>query len=553
MCELVIDDEFSMNGGSSLTDADLVTLGSDSGYDLGNPEAVHQIVDSLLRNDQLVRTIGWTGRQQTIPVKVTGSTRAARADMAARLHKAIQHPRKLTLNPCDGWGAPGWWRIQYASMVKISDDIADKINNYQRYNVILGVDAWAKATTKFTATATPGSFPPDVLWNATSGATGWAASGGTLVDSTPTSIGVSSSGSAEFDRLSKTLAWDTLGMAQAQLVVEWTAGDLSTNTNSPWAYDPTNPSVTIGYPEVSRTSLGSGWYSSALLVQGGRSFTGIGLMRAQVSGSSDFTIRKVTLQQTALMASGTVQDLYLDIPGSAPADGDLTVTTSGGTPGLFIYQCPNFPEALQQPVLIKDSGGYLGPFAAPIFPEGTYHLIADIATIGTGVVDWSVTMGSFSQSGSVILADLPYSTPGLVCLANNIYLPPAAIDSTVTTPIAVTVTVSGGGTTRNLYLPWMEDPLTGRSAAYILTSASAATTFKYQAPTPNRPVPAYLFGGIQENSKLRGVAGEFRFDAGVNRLMLGAQQSGAWDPTMTWSGYPAFHTDVVDESRWWVR
>ena len=153
MCEILVDSFSLLN--AALDDADMGILGSESGLSLGNAEMVHRVVDSLLRNDQIVSTVEGTGRQQTIPVRINGPHSAARADMAARLHKALQNPRKVTLVPCDGWGAEAWWRIQWASMEHVFDDFAARYNDYQDYRITLGVDAWAKSTETFTWTLTP--------------------------------------------------------------------------------------------------------------------------------------------------------------------------------------------------------------------------------------------------------------------------------------------------------------------------------------------------------------------------------------------------------------
>jgi hypothetical protein len=160
MCEILIDGFSLLN--SDLDDADMGILGSDSGLTLGNPEIVHQVVDSLLRNDQIIDTVEGTGRQQTIPIRINGPHSAARADMAAQVHKALQNPRKVSLIPCDGWGAEAWWRIQWASMEYVSDDFAARYNDYQLYTITLGVSPWALSTETYTATLTPSGTNPYV-------------------------------------------------------------------------------------------------------------------------------------------------------------------------------------------------------------------------------------------------------------------------------------------------------------------------------------------------------------------------------------------------------
>lgn len=161
MCELLINDTFSLLN-ASLDDADMGILGAESGLSLGNPQIVHSVVDSLLRNDQVVVTTEGTGREQAIPIRINADTSGARADMAARVHKVLQNPRKLTLIPCDGFGAPAWWRIQWASMEHKFDDFGATHNHYQDYTITLGVDAWAKSTELYTSTpVTPTS---GVVW-----------------------------------------------------------------------------------------------------------------------------------------------------------------------------------------------------------------------------------------------------------------------------------------------------------------------------------------------------------------------------------------------------
>lgn len=393
MCELIIDDTFSLLN-ASLDDADMGILGSESGLSLGNAEIVHQVVDSLLRNDQVVITVEGTGRQQTIPIRVNGGISGARADMAAQVHKALQNPRKISLIPCDGFGAEAWWRVQWASMERVENDRDAKYNGFQDYTITLGVDAWAKSTELYTATASPTS------------------------------------------------------------AVVWTD---------------------------------------------------------------------------------------LDIPGSAPFAGDITVAAPQVgvlvyTPGSIMVDYPSY-----DPIAITS-----GTVPVSTIPEGTYHLIVDINSIsGTSTLNWSVA----GQSGSLDLSTLPYwagGTTGFMCLANDIYISPY----TATTALSVTP-AAGSVSFAKKALLWVGNPLTARSASYTMTGGVPSGSLAIVAPTAERPVTAQAVGGVQLSTQLRAVGGEHRTDPGATKILVAWKgSSNPVGSSMSVSGNPAFHTEVVPKSRW---
>lgn len=551
---MLIDDFSLLN--ASLSDAHIEPLGFESGYDLGNPEAVHRVVEAqFLRNDQIVHTDDWQGRRMVLPVEIKGLHLGALADMDARIHLAMQRPQKVTLIPCDEWGAPSWWRVQWATFDAVTDDFAQVSDDPRHaYTITLGVEAWAHSVDPFTVVGT-NAAPPLVLFDATVDTTGWTAENGTL-DVVPGSyVGMLSDGSSltKDTLVHETEAWDPTGDGYTTIAVEAKVNTSGGVGDLPWPAVSVqgretaggSPWETVTSTLESRTDMGSGWYEEVLTISGSPS--AMAGLKVIASGGSladqDLKVRKITLNAGNTLV-GSSLDVFVDVPGSAPTRGDLTVTKNGA--GLFLYTFPNIPEALAQPIL--GSGG-----AVNTLPEGTYHLIVDGVSGTATKIAWEVKIGSkVYQSGSIAKADLPFGESGLVCIANNIYLPPAAVDPAYTGSVGVTLTgVDGTLGHGTVLLPWVGNAQTGTTATYTILGpgGDASSDFKYLAPSATRPQPAYLVDGIQDDVQLR-VSGDHQLDPGPNRVFVYWSGFVPVDPEITWSGYPSWHTHAVPESRW---
>lgn len=533
MCEVRVDDFSLLN--SRLPDASVAILGSDSGFIKGNAEAVHDIVGSLLRNDQIVHTTGGVAREQVIPIKISGPHSAARAAMAAKVHLALQNPLQVTIIPCDGWGAQAWWRIQYADMEYVGDDFNEKFNGFIRYNITLGVDAWAKATEKHMVTGS-NAVAPSVIYNwATTDSTGWAAENGTL-DSGASYVGVNSDAvSATNDTLKKaSLTWSPTGFTKitVECKVNPAAGlDSGSGTLYPsvQVLNGSDSWSAAATALVSREDLGSGWYAETLFLADGLPATINGLGIRAMGGArpdQDLKVRKVTLVAGSTFTSG-MGTLFFDIPGSAPSATDITVSDIGN--GLLLHTAPNLPEVIDGTV------------------EGTYAVVCDMTGTSGSMTDllWSVSDGTtVVQNGSVHLNDYPYNArTGWVTIA-HVYLPPAP-----GAPKTVTVTGVGATFSGQVLLLWIKNPLTGYEASYTIIEAGT-DVLQIVAPTPARPAFSYLIDGVQINSRIR-AKGDPVFEPGVQRLFV-AYAGGSAPATVevTAELYPAFHTEVPPKVRW---
>lgn len=537
MCELLVDDLSLLN--SEISDSDVGVLGTDSGFTLGNAKSVHAIANALLTNDD-------PDREHVLPIKITGN-RAARAAQAAKIHRALQNPEKVTLKPCDGWGADAWWTIlrdydgkPVAHMDIVSDDYRATHGDEQRYTITLGVDAWAKSIELHTVTGT-NAIADLVLWSAaTGGATGWAAVNGTLDPGSGTSyVGALSDGSASTSDALRhaTMTWNPSGYTLLRVEAKINSGSGPGGDDIPWVYAMSHgvggstfvPVTSLG--PVSVESLGSGWYAVTVALNYGLpALEGLQIQAYPgAAEDTDLKIRKVTLQAVNTNASGA-QTLWLDVPGSAPAAGDISVDHASA--GVLVYTAPAFTDHPQYDPLVGTGG-----------PEGTYHLIVDYNGGTATEVTWTVG----DQSGTVTLADLFFSSAGFLTLAHDIYLPEGGATVTITP-------TSGTFNTNKTFLLFVENRLTGQTGAYSILDApggGASTTFTIAAPTPARPVTTWLVDGTPVNDLLR-AADIHDLRPGLNRVL--AAWHGSSTPAgaaVTWSGYPAFHTDVVPPDRWW--
>lgn len=539
---VLLDDEFSLFH-AHLDDAWIEVLGTDSGWDSGNPEPEQQVVAAFLRNDAIVHIDNWTGREFVIPLAVKGLSQAARDDMAARIKLALKRAKKLTVIPDGEMGAPSWFRIQWARFDKTPNDLKEKNAKEQAWTIRLGVNAWAKSMDVYTTTGDNAIEASTIYDYTLDGTTGWAAINGTLDGAAVGCVGMQSDGSsATRDTLrNSTLMWDPAGYALITIeakVNPYTGGGAVGESGSLYpdvivyshGVGDTSWNVVTTGPVLSREALGSGWYAETrALAYGLPALEGLQI----VSTGGDLTdqdlkVRKVTLEATNTSDVGT-QTLWLDIPGSEATAGDITVSPVGG--GVLVYT----PEAFAD---YPDYHPRLGTGG----PEGTYHLVIDASFGDAAQIDWAVG----DQSGSVKVADLDW-TDGLVCIANDISLPEGGGTVAVTAPGATTFSL-----TKSLLL-WVGDPLTGETAGYTMTgppSGSSTDALQIVAPTAKRPVTTWLVGGVYDPDVFR-MTCEHEIDPGRVRLFVA--WAGATVPAtaaVTWSGHPAWHTNAVPPHRW---
>lgn len=562
MCEILIDDFSLLNARPLTPDAYIETMGSEKGFDLGNSEAVHRVVESFLRFDQIDRIDDWAPKVQAIPIRIHGPHRAAIGDMAARARLALQRPRRVFIVPCDGWGAPSWCRIGWATMEPVSNDYAlapTGTDRFADFTIKLGTEAFAHSMETFSAVADT-DIADEVLWDVDVDLdTGWVASGGTITYSAGNYVGVSSDGSAlTVDKLENDLVWD--GLTYTTIAVEWTAtdaggGGVDYTETEPYMYVPAGVS-TFG-SKVARVDLGSGWFRDTFLLPDGLTATnpdiGVG-----VSGSTldtDLRIRKITLASSA--GPGPFQNLWFDVPGSAPTSVDITLTGDADA-GLVLYTCPNLPETTLMPIVYEDAAGAL-------WPTGIYHLVVCVTLVGavTGL-RWEVNGETFDgsaviQSGEVDVADLddPSANKWTV-LANDIVLPVQALPAGRLAEASITITNIGGTsvTVHDTLLLWMGNPLTGEnSPAYTLLNLQAGRSIvRVEAPSPERPVWG-VFGGndvdelYQEHRTIVEV-GRHDVRPGRSRVFLALAAAAAAEVLIEAEGYPAWDYLVPPKSRW---
>jgi len=93
-----------------LLDSDRFTALSD-GFDLGNPDPVVAVVDSLLRDGDEEEIERYGNREIQIPVMIEGDTSIALAKNEAELQAELGHANTLTWIPPDGWGEPTVFEI----------------------------------------------------------------------------------------------------------------------------------------------------------------------------------------------------------------------------------------------------------------------------------------------------------------------------------------------------------------------------------------------------------------------------------------------------------
>lgn len=568
MCEVLIDDFSLLN--SSLEDARITPLGTDSGHTIGHAEAVHQVVDSFLRYARVVKTDDWGGRVQTFPIRITGAHRAARADLTARLRLALLRAKKVTIVPCDDWGAPGWWRIESSpKLVPVEDDFAALgPNGYDQYTIEVEVEAFTHSVDEYTAIADSG-VDPSIIWDATiDDDTGWVALNGTLDYSAGNYIGITSDATNLPDHLHN----DTLTVVDP--------GDYSVlKVEAKWDFEygggqsllcESSGESGMGYS--SRVALGSGWYeytfppyTLASLATGTR-------FRVHPenpdSTATNLKIRKIWLESAA---PERIQNLWANIPGSAPVEGRIEVA-GDVTAGMVLYTCPSLPATSQMPIEYDIAD----PDTNQIWPAGTYHLLASMTSIGSAedleYVDWSIN--SAAQSGRVyrqdmhpaaVFGDQQVQADAFVTLATDIVLPTLGQPSG--TLAAVTdVTISGGFaapgsntlTVVSALLLWMGDATTGDTSPDYTSVAEDASrgAVWIEGPTVDKPLPGVQLGdgtpgGMFQDNSLILAPGRHTILPGLQRFFV-AFAGGPTNPEIQlgFRCYPAWDPYPVPSARW---
>lgn len=530
MCDLVVD-EFNLD-----------TEGQDwsmwpiaEGEDFGNPDAIEREIDTFLRLGSVAFIEGWTNREWTVRVKITGKS-GARAEGAAALRAALQRPKRLTITPCDGWGAATWFHIWTAKLEYETNDFHALQGEYEIYRVTLKLSPFGMAEDLFTVSATPGSFATAAVWDgATDPITGWSATNGTLVDS---GVYMEVTGAASSALQQVTHA--TFGINATQSDVALTVDMNRSVVERAWLYNTTTATwVESSSGDYASPISGANRY---LFTFPAGNYAGIRIGGLTTAVGGVLKVYKITLADNA----NSGRSFFVDTPGSAPTYASLTTSS---TASLLLHTCEANGESAgysPEPTAssnIAVASGTGKAFTMGTLPEGTYDVVALIGTPLSGSildVAWDINGSGITLpdtaavQGGRLLIDAPTAgggaDPFLAVVARGITLPDGA------TTMTVRVSANTAALTR-IWVMWTGNPLTGTQAEYTIVTPATAGVIEIDAPTPERPRPRLLVGG-SHNGKYIKAWGEHQF-YGLMRVYV-ADQTLTSTPTSTLSCYPAF-------------
>lgn len=156
------------------------------GFDLGTPEAVKVIVESLMRDGDDSRISRHGNRSVTFQVQICGADLAAVAEGEAALWRVLSGRAEVTWTPPDGFGEPTVFEVLNAALSHRVDDVAEVRVGVKRrlYEVTLECAPWGRSVDQETVVFSTAVATPAVVDDCTSTGSWALDAGGTMTTTT---------------------------------------------------------------------------------------------------------------------------------------------------------------------------------------------------------------------------------------------------------------------------------------------------------------------------------------------------------------------------------
>lgn len=568
-----------------LTDYPYAIGRDDSSLDVGSPEKVMEVIQTLLTNGDITLSSGEGNRTLTIPVYVMGATlmEVARNEAALQL-ECDRDFNELTLIPGDGWAAPTVFQTYAASAT------CDRTDSFEaallrRWDLVIPAAPFVRSVDKVSTTgvAQP-AVPVTTSINDCSSATGWSpsgsvsSSGGSVSYST---IGFGGGAQTVALELAVSGSWGSTPL----MWVDWNATRPNRTDVSFYAKadgvvlsqvaalaSPDNPGFTRIYfslpPSVTSSLRFEFSVSSST---GGPTTSGVALFITQVS-RTNAPPGGLTRRQ---------QIMTLDVVGSAPTEGSIHLNHPTDALGdVMVYTCapdnPRYTPDLRKYLVSAGtptsdstlvsgtrnplSVGWIADIPAINLPAGSYAIWARLRSSGTGAKalawDTSQRFGTSNTiAGSTVHGDqtvtFPVANEWRLYPIGRVMLPAVTVPNSSASTVSVTLSSVAGV---DIDEAWLFNRTTGAlsvmsGAALPGTSPPTACNVWIDTASIETPMPTVWRGQASDRSDAYG-AGAYVMAWGVHELDPGQRSAfvvttGAQDVTVTVEHWPKWHTNAA--------
>lgn len=347
----------------------------EGGLDLGNPESITQVIDSMVIGGPILESTGTTGRAMVLPLLVEGADLLELAQNEATLILACSSDRNtFTLDPGDGY-APATVFDTFKIDAKHTRDDKYEAALVRRWDLVIPASSWGRSPVAVTQTFEPVSTSVVVVDAATS-LTNWD----DYIDSTVVALSTETYlgegvikarfTAASLGAKAFTIRWfgTEPSTDYVSIDVNWD-GSPSTNRVVYMRYAAAGgilPDTTLEPVAVESVTHGAGTYVRYYFERPLTTVSGYWFkFNEQAQGFGTYDMRIANLASSDTTGSGGVQTVATI--GSVRAPGSITCTRTTDMACLFIYSDPILASGFSPAV--KPTWGSA--------PDGTYIVYAE--------------------------------------------------------------------------------------------------------------------------------------------------------------------------------
>ena len=519
------------------------------GMDLGRPENVYAVMESLLADGEVVSSNRTSNRSLSLPVLVEGADMQELADNEAALVAECEKSLNLlTIDPGDGYGPPTVFRVFRAQAKHNRDDDAEmaRLRQYTVEFQALPAAYSASATTvgaEFVASSV-------TIADDCESATGWTATAllpanNPVTPSVDSSVFATGTGSVKFTQSGVIIpafgeARSTISVDRTGLSIDASGGGYFVARLKPeWSFAlDENPNdlrdfyitTSGGGRESVSPLLGeidtNGFLKLSFVVPNASTITAFEFTATQTATGVYSSIAAPSLWVDSLGLAGNSSApqnvMSFDVAGSMRCEGSFTVSAAAGLGDVVLYTVPDKGDGFRPDLARWQASGattvdvnainghYTALSASPtfsapasMFRSGSYAVLARVKRSAAG--SCTITVTAQTKSGATSIGPQESVTSGTITLTDADYhvvrlgvieLPPLVTDPASDATVLFTATRSGTDYHLDelLVFPLEDHALTWVACGSGSPSATVASRFWIDEPSPSQPRGARLVG-----------------------------------------------------------
>ena len=518
------------------------------GMDLGKPENVYAVLESLLADGEVVTSNRTSNRSMSVPILIEGADQKALADNEATLIAECEKPmNELKIDPGDGYGPPTVFRTFRVQARHEREDNAE-IALLRPYTLEIQALPAARSVDPITIGA---EFVADSVTIADDceATTGWSATAlqpanNPVTPSVDSVIYATGTGSLKFTpsgTVSPTYgeATSTQTVVRTGLSIDASGGGyFMIRVRPEWSFS-VDPSSAAIYNAYLTTSGGGREAVSALVGQvDANGFLRVAFVVPNASTITAFEFRAVQIANSLAVLdapslwvdsiglagnSSTAQNVMsFDVLGSMRCEGSFAVSALVGLGDVLLYTVPDLGDGFRPDLRrgqvsgtsTSDTAAINGTkvalsasptFSRPasMFRAGSYAVLARVRRSAAG--SCTVSVSAQTKSGATSIGPLASLTSPTITLTDDDYhvvrigvaeLPPLVTDPASDATVLFTATKSGTDYYLDelLVFPLEDHALTWVACGSGAASATVASRFWVDEPSPAKPRGARLIG-----------------------------------------------------------